>query len=123
MNLKTFQQSELKRFDKKLSSFLGDYLVLDSVARSNKAIPYKNALALRAKMFEEINELFSSSIEKAFTLGKEEKSNEILAGLNKLKLKHTKHNKNYLVGNCPACADERNVSDVLDKFINLLKNK
>src|SRR3990167_5723370 len=69
------KKSIIKEFNKKLSSILGGYLVLDSIAR-NGIIPHKNAMDLREKMFDELDAFLSSSLDKAFTAGVAEGKNE-----------------------------------------------
>lgn len=70
MNLKNFQQSELKRFDEELDRITCN---LYADGRANKVGVVKKAK-------KELNYI----IEKAYALGKEEKGKEILADVEKI---------------------------------------
>ena len=56
------EENLIKKHNKKLSSFLRSYLVLDSVGRNNKAVTYSTAMKLREKMFNELNDFLRQEL-------------------------------------------------------------
>lgn len=121
--LSKFQQSELKRFDKKIRGIviknLMNYRYNALIVRDNVIYEDEKTTTCIDIFEKELNNLISSSIEKAFALGKEEKEKEILAGLKTLRVKRHSVSIGGRMENCCKCKKDL----FIDEITNLLKNK